>query len=76
MTGVDDKGVAIMDFDGSTHVMEPTFEQWTALTDAYAKQLSALQMGDPQARAEAIRLAREVQRIGMPVHGGSVEPPV
>jgi|GEM_PF-2146634 len=59
-----------MELDGAARVMAPTFEQWAALTDAYARQLNALQMGDPddpQVRAEAIRLSREVQRIGMPV---------
>lgn len=43
--------------------MDATFEQWTRLTDAYAKQFFLLQRGVRSARAEAMRLAQELQRV-------------
>jgi putative heme degradation protein len=39
------------------------FHQWAALTDAYAHQFLLMQRGDPKARAEALRLSREMLRM-------------
>lgn len=39
------------------------FEQWAALTDAYAEQFLRMQRGDPRARNEAMRLSREMLRM-------------
>jgi hypothetical protein len=39
------------------------FEQWAALTDAYAEQFLRMQRGDPRARDEAMRLSREMLRM-------------
>lgn len=43
--------------------MEASFTQWAELTDAYAHQLAAMQLGVAGARDEAARLAREIQRL-------------
>ncbi|MFT4267942.1 MAG: hypothetical protein QM586_12095 [Xenophilus sp.] len=52
--------------------MEASFAQWAELTDAYARQLTAMQLGVAGARAEAARLAREIQRLaGGPVPSGA-----
>jgi hypothetical protein len=40
-----------------------SFEQWTRLTDAYAKQFFLLHRGVRSARPEAMRLAQELQRL-------------
>jgi len=39
------------------------FHRWAALTDAYAHQFLLMQRGDPKARAEALRLSREMLRM-------------
>lgn len=41
----------------------PSFDRWTRLTDAYAKQFFLMQTGDRAARVEALRLADELQRL-------------
>jgi hypothetical protein len=41
----------------------PSFESWTQLTDAYAKQFFLMHRGDKTARLEALRLAQELQRL-------------
>jgi len=40
-----------------------SFERWTQLTDAYAKQFFLMHRGDKDARVEALRLAQELQRL-------------
>lgn len=44
----------------------PEFTRWAELTDAYAKELTAMQQGEPGARAKAASLACEIQRLMMP----------
>lgn len=51
--------------------MDATFEQWTRLTDAYAKQFFLLQRGVRSARAEAMRLAQELQRVNQVMQSGA-----
>lgn len=51
--------------------MDATFEQWTRLTDAYAKQFFLLQRGVRSARAEAMRLAQELQRVNQAMQSGA-----
>jgi len=43
--------------------IDAPFEQWAALTDAYAEQFLRMQRGDPRARDEAMRLSREMLRM-------------
>lgn len=52
----------------------PGFARWAELTDAYARKLTAMQLGEPGARAEAARLAREIQEMVEPV-GVMMAPP-
>ena len=54
----------------STRV-DASFEQWTRLTDAYAKQFFLLQRGVRSARAEAMRLAQELQRVNQAMQSGA-----
>ncbi|WP_399686109.1 hypothetical protein [Xenophilus sp.] len=49
--------------DEATLGMEASFAQWAELTDAYARQLTAMQLGVAGARDEATRLAREIQQL-------------
>ena len=51
--------------------VDATFEQWTRLTDAYAKQFFLLQRGVRSARAEAMRLAQELQRVNQAMQSGT-----
>jgi putative heme degradation protein len=51
--------------------MDATFEQWTRLTDAYAKQFFLLQRGVRSARTEAMRLAQELQRLNQAMQSGA-----
>lgn len=51
--------------------VDATFEQWTRLTDAYAKQFFLLQRGVRSARAEAMRLAQELQRVNQAMQSGA-----
>jgi hypothetical protein len=51
--------------------MDASFEQWTRLTDAYAKQFFLLQRGVRSARAEAMRLAQELQRVNQAMRSGA-----
>lgn len=44
-------------------VVGAPFEQWAAVTDAYAEQFLRMQRGDPLARDEAMRLSREMLRM-------------
>lgn len=53
---------------GPLVVGEP-FEQWAALTDAYAEQFLRMQRGDPRARDEAMRLSREMLRMNEALSG-------
>lgn len=53
---------------GPLVVGEP-FEQWAALTDAYAEQFLRMQRGDPHARDEAMRLSREMLRMNEALSG-------
>ncbi|MDR6535128.1 hypothetical protein [Variovorax soli] len=40
-----------------------SFERWTKLSDAFELHLSRMRQGDEKARAEAIRLARELDAL-------------
>jgi hypothetical protein len=51
--------------------IDASFEQWTRLTDAYAKQFFLLQRGVRSARAEAMRLAQELQRVNQAMQSGA-----
>ena len=46
----------------ATHAVA-SFERWTQLTDAYAKQFFLMHRGDRNARVEALRLARELMSL-------------
>lgn len=48
---------------GRPLVVDAPFEQWAALTDAYAEQFLRMQRGEPRAREEAMRLSREMLRM-------------
>lgn len=48
---------------------DATFEQWTRLTDAYAKQFFLLHRGVRSARGEAMRLAQELTRLNQAMSG-------
>ncbi|RYF80854.1 MAG: hypothetical protein EOO29_12485 [Comamonadaceae bacterium] len=43
--------------------MDATFTRWAALTDAYAEQLAAMERGEPEARAVAVRLSHELRGL-------------
>ena len=43
--------------------IDPSFERWTQLSDAYEQHLLHMKQGDAEARAEAIRLARELDAL-------------
>lgn len=45
------------------HAVGVPFEQWAALTDAYAEQFLRMQRGDASARGEAMRLSKEMLRM-------------
>jgi len=55
----------------SSACVDASFEQWTRLTDAYAKQFFLLQRGVRSARAEAMRLAQELQRVNQAMQSGA-----
>ena len=46
--------------------MGQDFVRWAELTDAYALQLAAMERGEPSARANAARLARQLSSILAP----------
>lgn len=43
--------------------IDTSFERWTQLSDAYEQHLLHMKQGDENARAEAIRLARELDAL-------------
>jgi hypothetical protein len=43
--------------------IDTSFERWTQLSDAYEQHLLHMKQGDERARAEAIRLARELDAL-------------
>ncbi|VTU32886.1 hypothetical protein H6CHR_03891 [Variovorax sp. PBL-H6] len=43
--------------------IDTSFDQWTRLSDAFKQHLSRMKEGDDEARAEAIRLARELDAL-------------
>jgi len=43
--------------------MGADFTRWAALTDAYAAQLAAMAQGEPNARAEVVRLADKIREL-------------
>jgi hypothetical protein len=43
--------------------IDTSFERWTQLSDAYEQHLLHMKQGDASARAEAIRLARELDAL-------------
>lgn len=53
----------VMAFSPSPSAMDAALARWTALTDAYALQLAAMARGEPQARAEVVRLAGELEEL-------------
>lgn len=53
----------VLEATGRPLAIGAPFEQWAALTDAYAEQFLRMQRGDPRARDEAMRLSREMLRM-------------
>lgn len=53
------------------HCGNVSFEQWTRLTDAYAKQFFLLHRGVRSARGEAMRLAQELTRLNQAMSGSA-----
>lgn len=49
-------------YDSLTPI-DPSFDRWTQLSDAFKQHLSRMKEGDEEARAEAIRLARELDAL-------------
>ena len=47
----------------SMTAIDTSFERWTQLSDAFEQHLSHMKQGDDQARAEALRLARELDAL-------------
>lgn len=43
--------------------IDTSFDRWTQLSDAFKQHLSCMREGDEEARAEAIRLARELDAL-------------
>jgi hypothetical protein len=43
--------------------IDTSFERWTKLSDAFEQHLVRMQQGDEKARAEALRLARELDAL-------------
>lgn len=48
--------------DSSTPI-DTSFDRWTQLSDAFKQHLSRMKEGDDEARAEAVRLARELDAL-------------
>ena len=47
----------------SLTAIDASFDRWTQLSDAFELHLSRMKQGDDKARAEAIRLARELDAL-------------
>jgi hypothetical protein len=47
----------------SMTAIDTSFERWTQLSDAFEQHLSHMKQGDDEARAEALRLARELDAL-------------
>ena len=47
----------------SVTAIDASFDRWTRLSDAFEQHLSRMKQGDDEARAEAIRLARELDAL-------------
>jgi hypothetical protein len=47
----------------SMTAIDASFERWTQLSDAFEQHLSHMKQGDDEARAEALRLARELDAL-------------
>jgi septation ring formation regulator EzrA len=43
--------------------IDTSFERWTKRSDAFEQHLSHMKQGDEKARAEALRLARELDAL-------------
>ena len=43
--------------------IDTSFDRWTQLSDAFKQHLSRMKEGDEEARAEAVRLARELDAL-------------
>jgi len=43
--------------------IDTSFERWTKLSDAFEQHLSHMKQGDEKARAEALRMARELDAL-------------
>ncbi|MGJ7488449.1 hypothetical protein ACSFA2_24500 [Variovorax sp. LT2P21] len=48
-----------------TMTMGPTFSQWEHLTNEYRQGLEALRRGDTSGSKQMMRLAREIQLLGL-----------
>ena len=51
--------------------VEATFDAWVALSNAYEQSLLHMEHGDEGARAEVVRLARELEELTKSMGGGS-----
>jgi hypothetical protein len=51
------------DMHDSSTPSDTSFERWTQLSDAFKQHLSRMKEGDEEARAEAIRMARELDTL-------------
>lgn len=49
--------------------IDASFDRWTQLSDAFEQHLSRMKQGDEKARAEAIRLARELDALTRRISG-------
>lgn len=47
----------------SVYPIEATFERWVAVSNAYEKSLLQMEHGDEGARAEVVRLAKELGEL-------------
>jgi len=58
----------------ATAGLDPSFEHWAAVADAYAEVFERLRQGDESARAEVERLSLELQALNreMKSHRSSV----
>ncbi|GAA4342082.1 hypothetical protein GCM10023165_23460 [Variovorax defluvii] len=53
----------------SVLAIDTSFDRWTQLSDAFEQHLSHMKQGDAQARAEALRLARELDALTRRITG-------
>jgi hypothetical protein len=51
------------DMHDSLGPIDTSFDRWTQLSDAFKQHLLRMKEGDEEARAEAVRLARELDEL-------------